>query len=68
MSKVRPPTGKDLLLEWLKNRVNSYEGVHVVNFEKGWGDGLAICALIHSQKADLIDFHSLKKEKQNRKL
>ena len=49
-----------MLLAWVQDITESYEGVRVTNFTKSFWDGLAFCALIHHYHPRLIDFSSLK--------
>ncbi|XP_052087174.1 protein-methionine sulfoxide oxidase mical3b-like isoform X3 [Mytilus californianus] len=49
------------LLRWCQRVLNngSYRNVHVIDLTASWRSGLALCALIHYFKPDLIDFQSL---------
>lgn len=49
----------DTLLHWLKKQVALYDSVHVTDMTSSFKDGLALCAIIHRYRPDLIDFHSL---------
>jgi len=63
MSGKKNHNPKDLLLDWIKRRTQGYKNVNVTNFSTCWGDGLALCALVHCAHPDLIrDFDSLKPE------
>lgn len=55
-SQVHP----DILLFWLKQQVTLYDTVHITDLTSSFKDGLALCAIIHRYRPDLIDFHSLK--------
>ncbi|KAJ1523620.1 hypothetical protein ONE63_001463 [Megalurothrips usitatus] len=55
-SQVHP----DTLLHWLKKQVALYDSVHILDMTSSFKDGLALCAIIHRYRPDLIDFHSLK--------
>ncbi len=44
------------LLNWVANQVYEYPKVEVTNFTTSFADGLAFCALTHSQKPDLVPF------------
>ncbi|XP_041652089.1 protein-methionine sulfoxide oxidase mical2b isoform X9 [Cheilinus undulatus] len=57
-SEVRP--GR--LLTWCQRQTQGYRGVNVTNLTSSWKNGLALCALIHRQRPDLIDFDSLNEE------
>ncbi|XP_064616529.1 LOW QUALITY PROTEIN: protein-methionine sulfoxide oxidase mical3b-like [Liolophura sinensis] len=52
------------LLRWCQNLLNSgkYYSVHVTDFTASWKSGLALCALIHIFRPELIDFKSLAAE------
>lgn len=52
-------SAKEGLLLWVQRKTQSYANVHVTNFTSSWSSGLALCALIHKHRPDLIDFESL---------
>lgn len=52
----------DTLLLWLKKQVALYSNVQIENMSESFKNGLALCAIIHRYRPDLIDFHSLKPE------
>ncbi|XP_063236489.1 F-actin-monooxygenase Mical isoform X2 [Bacillus rossius redtenbacheri] len=54
-SQVHP----DTLLHWLKKQVALYEGVRVDDVEGSFRSGVALCAVIHRYRPDLVDFHAL---------
>ncbi|KAJ8248875.1 hypothetical protein GJAV_G00228710 [Gymnothorax javanicus] len=57
-SEVRPSR----LLTWCQRQTEGYRGVTVSDLTSSWKSGLALCALIHRFRADLIDFDSLNEE------
>ncbi|XP_056272569.1 F-actin-monooxygenase mical2b isoform X3 [Pseudoliparis swirei] len=57
-SEVRP--GR--LLTWCQKQTQGYRGVDVANLTSSWRNGLALCALIHHQRPELIDYDSLNEE------
>ncbi|XP_067091697.1 F-actin-monooxygenase mical2b isoform X2 [Osmerus mordax] len=57
-AEVRP--GR--LLTWCQRQTEGYRGVAVTNLTSSWRNGLALCALIHHLRPELIDFDSLNEE------
>ncbi|XP_029909568.1 F-actin-monooxygenase mical2b isoform X2 [Myripristis murdjan] len=57
-SEVRP--GR--LLTWCQKQTEGYRGVDVTDLTSSWRNGLALCALIHRQRPELIDYDSLNEE------
>ncbi|XP_072551005.1 protein-methionine sulfoxide oxidase mical3a isoform X3 [Salminus brasiliensis] len=47
------------LLNWCQRQTEGYRGVSVTDLTTSWKSGLALCALIHRYRPDLIDFESL---------
>ncbi|XP_077957028.1 protein-methionine sulfoxide oxidase mical3b isoform X2 [Gasterosteus aculeatus] len=47
------------LLIWCQEHTRGYRGVAVSDLTTSWKNGLALCALIHRYRPDLIDFNSL---------
>lgn len=52
----------DTLLDWLKRQVALYDTVHINDISTSFKSGLAVCAIIHRYRPDLLDFHALKEE------
>uniref|UniRef100_A0A4W3H9M4 Molecule interacting with CasL protein 1 n=1 Tax=Callorhinchus milii TaxID=7868 RepID=A0A4W3H9M4_CALMI len=48
------------LLSWCKEQIEGYGNVKVVDLTASWRNGLALCALLHKFRPNLIDFESLK--------
>lgn len=57
-SEIRP--GR--LLTWCQKQTDSYKNVNITDLTSSWKSGIALCALIHSFKPQLIDFDSLNEE------
>uniref|UniRef100_A0A8C5HP96 F-actin monooxygenase n=1 Tax=Gouania willdenowi TaxID=441366 RepID=A0A8C5HP96_GOUWI len=47
------------LLTWCQEQTAGYCGVSVTDLTTSWKSGLALCALIHQHRPDLINFDSL---------
>ncbi|RVE74524.1 hypothetical protein OJAV_G00022840 [Oryzias javanicus] len=50
------------LLTWCKKQTEGYRNVSIKDLSSSWESGLALCALIHRFKPQLIDFDSLNEE------
>uniref|UniRef100_A0A6I8NKC5 F-actin monooxygenase n=1 Tax=Ornithorhynchus anatinus TaxID=9258 RepID=A0A6I8NKC5_ORNAN len=57
-SDIRPNT----LLSWCQKQTEGYWRVEVTDLTTSWQSGLALCALIHRFRPNLIDFDSLQEE------
>jgi Ca2+-binding EF-hand superfamily protein len=53
---------KDALLMWIQNKVAGYKDVSVTNFTNSFHSGLALCALLHKHRPQLIKYESLNKD------
>ncbi|XP_078529749.1 F-actin-monooxygenase MICAL3 isoform X19 [Lissotriton helveticus] len=47
------------LLGWCQKLTEGYAGVNVTDLTMSWKSGLALCAIVHKCRPDLIDFDSL---------
>ncbi|XP_041852102.1 protein-methionine sulfoxide oxidase mical3a isoform X1 [Melanotaenia boesemani] len=54
------------LLNWCQRQTEGYRNVNVTDLTMSWKSGLALCALIHRYRPDLIDFDSLDERDQER--
>ncbi|XP_054828900.1 F-actin-monooxygenase MICAL2 isoform X6 [Eublepharis macularius] len=57
-SDIRP----NKLLTWCQKQTEGYRNVGVTDLTTSWRSGLALCAIMHRFRPDLIDFDSLNEE------
>ncbi|KAK2914310.1 hypothetical protein Q8A67_002709 [Cirrhinus molitorella] len=57
-SEIRPSR----LLTWCQKQTEGYRGVNVTDLTSCWSSGLALCALIHRFRPQLIDYDSLNEQ------
>ncbi|XP_075728400.1 molecule interacting with CasL isoform X2 [Rhipicephalus microplus] len=49
----------DALLSWCQRQVALYSKIKIENMTSSWKDGLALCAILHRYRPDLIDLDEL---------
>eukprot|EP00092_Neocalanus_flemingeri_P001303 GFUD01001391.1.p1 GENE.GFUD01001391.1~~GFUD01001391.1.p1 ORF type:complete len:5580 (+),score=1489.94 GFUD01001391.1:543-17282(+) len=54
-------TAKEALLRWAQKTTHKYPGVEVRDFTQSWRDGLALNAIIHRNRPDLLDWRQVEK-------
>ncbi|XP_022241856.1 uncharacterized protein LOC106459621 isoform X1 [Limulus polyphemus] len=52
----------DALLSWCKRQVVLHDNIKIENMTTSWKNGLALCAIIHRYRPDLIDLDSFNPE------
>ncbi|KAI1232799.1 Protein-methionine sulfoxide oxidase MICAL2, partial [Lamprotornis superbus] len=57
-SDIRP----NKLLTWCQKQTEGYRNVNVTDLTTSWKSGLALCAIIHRFRPDLIDFEALEED------
>ncbi|XP_024414515.2 F-actin-monooxygenase MICAL2 isoform X8 [Desmodus rotundus] len=57
-SDIRPSK----LLNWCQQQTEGYQHVHVTDLTTSWRSGLALCAIIHRFRPELINFDSLNED------
>uniref|UniRef100_A0A8C4Z0S2 F-actin monooxygenase n=1 Tax=Gadus morhua TaxID=8049 RepID=A0A8C4Z0S2_GADMO len=54
------------LLNWCQRQTEGYKNVNVTDLTTSWKSGLALCALIHRYRPDLMEYDSLDERNQER--
>ncbi|XP_070410192.1 protein-methionine sulfoxide oxidase mical3b isoform X2 [Nothobranchius furzeri] len=58
-SKPEPFSQSNHLLAWCQEQTCGYKGIIVRDLTNSWKSGLALCALIHRHRPDLMNYESL---------
>ncbi|XP_047739188.1 dystonin [Hyalella azteca] len=61
-------TAKEALLRWARRTTHKYPGVNINNFTTSWRDGLAMVAIIHRNRPDLVDWRALRNRSPRERL
>ncbi|XP_068275253.1 F-actin-monooxygenase MICAL1 isoform X1 [Nyctibius grandis] len=59
LSTAVPGDAYEELLSWCQASTAGYRGVEVTDFTTSWTSGLALCALVHRFRPNLVDFDSV---------
>ncbi|KAM4746751.1 F-actin-monooxygenase MICAL3 [Rhinophrynus dorsalis] len=59
LGRKEPVARSSKLLGWCQKQTEGYAGVSVTDLTMSWKSGLALCAIIHRYRPELIDFDSL---------
>ncbi|XP_030341084.1 F-actin-monooxygenase MICAL2 isoform X2 [Strigops habroptila] len=62
LSRHESDTRPNKLLTWCQKQTEGYRNVNVTDLTTSWKSGLALCAIIHRFRPDLIDFDALNEE------
>ncbi|NXA44481.1 MICA2 monooxygenase, partial [Nothocercus julius] len=62
LSRQESDTRPNKLLTWCQKQTEGYRNVNVTDLTTSWKSGLALCAIIHRFRPDLIDFDALNEE------
>uniref|UniRef100_A0A8C0FUC7 F-actin monooxygenase n=1 Tax=Bubo bubo TaxID=30461 RepID=A0A8C0FUC7_BUBBB len=62
LSRHESDSRPNKLLTWCQKQTEGYRNVNVTDLTTSWKSGLALCAIIHRFRPDLIDFDALNEE------
>uniref|UniRef100_A0A663MBT5 F-actin monooxygenase n=1 Tax=Athene cunicularia TaxID=194338 RepID=A0A663MBT5_ATHCN len=62
LSRHESESRPNKLLTWCQKQTEGYRNVNVTDLTTSWKSGLALCAIIHRFRPDLIDFDALNEE------
>ncbi|XP_043910443.1 cytospin-B isoform X2 [Protopterus annectens] len=59
---------RNALLKWCQKKTEGYQNIDITNFSSSWGDGLALCALLHTYLPAHIPYQELSTQDKKRNI